>query len=198
MRYTRDVPPPTLTERRIPTPLGDMLAAVAHGADVHALCMLAFADSRRIDNERRELAEALGAAHHEDLPESPDPVLEQTERELAEYFDGARTTFTIPLHTPGTPFRQRVWNALRAIPHAETRSYRDIAAALGSPGAVRAVGAANGANRIAIVIPCHRVIASSGALHGYGGGLERKRWLLEHEAGDGATLFAEAGTRRLV
>lgn len=82
----------------------------------------------------------------------------------------------------GTPFQRGVWAALRAIPVGETRSYGDVARAVGAPAAVRAVGAANGANPVAIVVPCHRVIAASGALHGYGGGLERKAWLLAHEA----------------
>jgi AraC family transcriptional regulator of adaptative response/methylated-DNA-[protein]-cysteine methyltransferase len=108
-------------------------------------------------------------------------LLTQLERELAEYFAGTRTDFTLPLHAPGTAFEERVWRALLDIPFGETRSYEDIARAVGSPKAVRAVGRANGLNRIAIVIPCHRVVNKSGELGGYGGGLWRKRRLLHLE-----------------
>ncbi|GJQ29355.1 MAG: hypothetical protein HBSAPP03_12390 [Phycisphaerae bacterium] len=111
--------------------------------------------------------------------------------QLAEYFSGTRRAFDIPLDPAGTAFQRRVWDALQAIPAGETRSYADVAREIGSPSAVRAVGAANGANPIAIVIPCHRVIASDGSLHGYGGGLERKRWLLGFEgAAHRTSLFA--------
>jgi methylated-DNA-[protein]-cysteine S-methyltransferase len=102
--------------------------------------------------------------------------------QLAEYFAGRRRDFDLPLAPAGTPFQQRVWQALRAIPYGRTESYGALAARLGQPGAGRAVGLANGQNPIAIVIPCHRVIGAGGALTGYGGGLERKRWLLALEA----------------
>jgi methylated-DNA-[protein]-cysteine S-methyltransferase len=98
------------------------------------------------------------------------------------YFAGEVTALdALPVDPAGTEFQRRVWAALRMIPAGETRSYAAVASAIGAPRAVRAVGAANGANPVAIAIPCHRVIASDGALHGYGGGLERKRWLLAHE-----------------
>lgn len=103
-------------------------------------------------------------------------------QELEEYFAGERTRFTLALNPAGTAFRRQVWEALRAVPYGTTASYRDIAERIGNPKAVRAVGLANGANPIPIVIPCHRVIGADGSLTGYSGGLDRKRWLLRHEA----------------
>ena len=105
-------------------------------------------------------------------------------RQLDEYFAGARRAFDVPLDPAGTDFQKKVWNALLEIPYGETRSYGDIAARVGRPGAARAVGGANGANRICIVIPCHRVIATDGGLGGYSSGLERKRALLALERGE--------------
>ncbi len=101
--------------------------------------------------------------------------------QLREYFAGSRTQFDLPLAPAGTAFQLDAWTALRAIPYGETRSYTEQAAALGRPRAVRAVGSANGRNPIAIVVPCHRVVGSRGGLTGYGGGVDRKRWLLAHE-----------------
>ena len=109
------------------------------------------------------------------------PALESGARELGEYFEGSRRSFSVPLDPRGTPFQQAVWQALLAIPYGETRSYGAIARAVTRPGASRAVGLANGANPLPLVIPCHRVIESSGRLGGYGGGLEAKRWLLGFE-----------------
>jgi methylated-DNA-[protein]-cysteine S-methyltransferase len=103
--------------------------------------------------------------------------------QLRSYFAGELREFDLPLDTRGTPFQRRVWAALRDIPYGSTISYAELAAAVGKPGAARAVGAANGRNPIAVVIPCHRVIGGSGALTGYGGGLGRKRLLLELEGG---------------
>ncbi len=111
------------------------------------------------------------------------PVLEQARRELDEYFEGRRREFSLALDPRGTPFQLAVWSELRTIPFGETRSYGDVARALGKPGAQRAVGLANGANPLPLVIPCHRVIESSGRLGGYGGGLETKRRLLASEQG---------------
>jgi methylated-DNA-[protein]-cysteine S-methyltransferase len=111
-----------------------------------------------------------------------DPVLAAAARQLEDYFAGRRVTFELPLRPRGTAFQRAVWDALRAIPPGETRSYGEIARAVGKPAAVRAVGAANGRNPLAIVVPCHRVIGAGGTLTGYAGGLEAKRWLLEHEA----------------
>lgn len=111
------------------------------------------------------------------------PILIETARQLAAYFAGISTTFTVPLDFRGSDFQRSVWAALLAIPHGETRSYGEIARAIGRPGAARAVGAANGRNPISIIAPCHRVIGGSGGLTGFAGGLEAKRWLLDHEAG---------------
>jgi len=108
---------------------------------------------------------------------------------LQAYFSGAAMDIDVPLDPAGTDFQRQVWSALRSIPYGATCSYRELAGAIGRPRAVRAVGAANGANPIPIVIPCHRVIGADGSLTGYGGGLGRKRWLLELEA----RVLAEAG-----
>lgn len=105
------------------------------------------------------------------------PVVTQ----LGEYFAGHRVDFDLPLVPAGTPFQQKVWMALRDIPYGRTMSYGEIALELGQPTASRAVGLANGRNPLAVIVPCHRVIGSNGSLTGFGGGLERKRWLLDHE-----------------
>ncbi|MDZ7877954.1 MAG: methylated-DNA--[protein]-cysteine S-methyltransferase [Saprospiraceae bacterium] len=101
--------------------------------------------------------------------------------QLTEYFKGTRTVFDVPFDLEGTPFQQRVWRALLTVPFGKTRSYMDISRALGDAKAIRAVGTANGSNKIAIIIPCHRVIGSDGSLTGYAGGLYRKKWLLDFE-----------------
>jgi methylated-DNA-[protein]-cysteine S-methyltransferase len=110
-----------------------------------------------------------------------DPVLMQAARELREYFAGERREFSVPLDFTGTEFQNKVWHALRSIPFGETRSYGELAAQIGAPKASRAVGAANGRNPIPIILPCHRVIGSSGSLTGFGGGLPMKKQLLAHE-----------------
>lgn len=109
------------------------------------------------------------------------PTVERAARELAEYFRGERTAFELPLAAKGTAWEARVWGALVEIPYGETASYADVARRTGNPKGTRAVGRANGRNPIAIVVPCHRVVGADGTLVGYGGGLPRKTWLLEHE-----------------
>jgi methylated-DNA-[protein]-cysteine S-methyltransferase len=116
------------------------------------------------------------------------PVFDETRRQLRAYFDGALTRFDLPLHFVGTPFQQRVWRALQDIPHGTTITYGQLADRIGSPAASRAVGLANGRNPVGIVVPCHRVVGSNGSLTGYGGGLERKRHLLDFERGALAML----------
>ena len=120
------------------------------------------------------------------------PVLAETGRQLDEYFDGRRKEFALPLDMAGTAFQRKVWNALLTIPFGETRSYKDVARQIGTPDAVRAVGAANGRNPVSIVTPCHRVVGSTGRLTGFAGGLDVKARLLELErSGDRPHNFLE-------
>jgi methylated-DNA-[protein]-cysteine S-methyltransferase len=110
-------------------------------------------------------------------------------RQLEEYFAGARTDFDVPLDLEGTAFQRRVWAALREVPYGQTWSYGQLAAHIGSPGASRAVGLANGRNPVAVIVPCHRVVGANGRLTGYGGGLERKQQLLDLERGSAGRLL---------
>ena len=157
----------------VPTPIGAMLAGVQEGA----LVFLEFTNNERL---ARQFG-ALRARFRGRLLAGSDILLDQTARELAEYFAGERRSFSLPLRYPGTPFEERVWRALLDLRHGQTCSYEELAIRTSTKGAVRAVGSANGRNRIAIVIPCHRVVNKSGGLGGYGGGLWRKRFLLELE-----------------
>ena len=153
---------------RVSSPLGEIVVTVRSGA----LCALRFSDRPAGDGGPR-----FGQAPHE-TARDPGGVVSA----LRAYFAGRLDALEgIPVDPKGTPFQLAVWRALRAIPPGRVRSYRELALAIGAPKAVRAVGAANGANPISIVVPCHRVIGSDGRLVGYGGGLERKRWLLRHE-----------------
>lgn len=136
----------------------------------------------------------LYVADHERAPR-PEPTwvpdegrLDEARRQLEEYFSGTRTEFDLEVRPEGAPFEQAVWSALREIPYGETTSYGEIARRIGKPEAARAVGAANGRNPVSIVIPCHRVIGSDGRLTGYGWGVDRKSWLLDHEQGRQALL----------
>lgn len=158
---------------RFTTPLGPMFAA----ATDEGLCLLEFTDRRMLETEFRDLQRLLGAR----IIAGENRHTRQTVQEIGDYFAGTRTTFGVALHTPGSAFRQAVWSALMTIPCGETASYAEQALCIGRPEAVRAVASANGHNRVSIIIPCHRVIGKDGALTGYGGGLERKRWLLAHE-----------------
>ncbi len=109
-------------------------------------------------------------------------IIEKTKQELSDYFTGQLKIFSVPFVLEGTEFQKKVWNCLIDIPFAQTRCYQEIALRINNPTAVRAVGRTNGLNPIAIIVPCHRVIGKNGSLTGYAGGLERKRWLLEHES----------------
>jgi len=166
-----------LISRRLPTPLGEMLAV----ASPQGLCLLEFVGQKGVE---RELAQVL-AARGGVLEEGDSALLRQTGTELAEYFAGRRQAFGVPLDMVGTPFQREAWHALVAIPYGQTRSYAEQARAIGRPTATRAIAAANGQNKISIVVPCHRVIGSDGSLTGFGGGLPRKRALLELESGGG-------------
>lgn len=158
---------------RIPTPLGPMLVA----ATDDAVCLLEFTDRRGLPGQVKRVADRLGLVF---APGATD-LTRTVARQLAEYFNGARRSFDVPIEAAGTDFQREVWRTLAEIPFGETRAYSDIAAALGRPSAVRAVGAANGANALAIVVPCHRVVGADGTLSGYGGGVWRKRRLLDLE-----------------
>ncbi|MEO0333542.1 MAG: methylated-DNA--[protein]-cysteine S-methyltransferase, partial [Bacteroidota bacterium] len=158
---------------RITTPLGPMLV----GATSRGACLLEFTDRKMLETELRDLQRLLNTR----IIIGENQHITQVRSELAEYFRGARQQFDITLDTPGTDFQQMVWRLLRQIPFGSTRSYQQQAEEIGRPQAIRAVASANGHNRISIVVPCHRVIGKDGSLTGYGGGLERKRWLLAFE-----------------
>ncbi|GIK84598.1 MAG: methylated-DNA--protein-cysteine methyltransferase [Betaproteobacteria bacterium] len=154
----------SMWHRTIASPVGPLRAST----DGRALVALAF-DGAPVDGGTAPPAPAAA-------------VLDRAASQLAEWFAGARTTFELPLAPRGTPFQRAVWDALLAIPYGTTASYADVARRVGRPAATRAVGAANGRNPIAIVVPCHRVIGADGTLGGYAGGLARKQALLAHEA----------------
>ena len=147
------------------------------GATEEGICLLEFADRRMPETQLVRLLRLLDA---EILPRQSDHV-SNLRAQLSEYFDRSRRSFDVPLVIPGTPFQQRAWEGLRTIPYGETHSYQQQAEAIGRPTAVRAVARANGDNRVAILIPCHRVIGKNGRLTGYGGGLWRKEYLLHLE-----------------
>jgi len=168
----------------IASPVGSLMLV----SDGSALTALLFADEHgaRLEDALRASGNIVASDEAVPLPEA--------RRELAEYFAGRRRVFAIPLALRGTPFQKRVWEALRRIPYGATTSYREIARAVGSPAAMRAVGAANGSNRLAIVVPCHRVIGADGTLTGYGGGLARKHALLDLEAAGGRAARTRSAT----
>jgi len=164
---------PVVCIDRVPTPLGPMVV----GATDEHLCLLEFGERRmlatQLERLRRRLACTMVAGRNK--------IVDCVSDELEAYFSGRLQDFSVPLIDPGTDFQRNVWQELRAIPYGTTASYRDIAERMGRPTAVRAVARANGDNRLAIIIPCHRVIGSDGSLTGYGGGLWRKKRLLEIE-----------------
>ena len=166
-------PTTTCFSQRIQTPLGPMFAV----ATARGLALLEFADRPMLPTQLRRVERICRAT----VADGEHEYLEQTRRELSEYFLGQRETFTVPLLIDGSPFQTAVWYQLRTIPFGHTTSYDAIARAINLPGGARAVGRANGDNRIAVIVPCHRVINADGSLSGYGGGKRRKRWLLAHE-----------------
>ncbi|RCW84280.1 methylated-DNA--[protein]-cysteine S-methyltransferase [Phyllobacterium bourgognense] len=163
----------TLVRKSIQTPLGRMIAM----AGDEGLSLLEFDDRPALPVEVKELEKRYGYS----IEPGHNAVLEQIEAELADYFAGSLTGFETPLVLPGMAFQRQIWSTLQAIPYGETRTYGGIARDIGKPGSSRAVGAANGQNRVAIVVPCHRVIGADGSLTGYGGGQRRKRFLLDLE-----------------
>jgi AraC family transcriptional regulator of adaptative response/methylated-DNA-[protein]-cysteine methyltransferase len=181
IRRSHGVPPSEAGGRRIlmatrlQTPLGAMIAC----ADDDALCLLEFADRRMLETQFERIRKRLGAI----LILGDNRVTASVAGELDAYFNGRLREFKTRLDVSGTSFQESVWNALREIPYGTTASYEDVARVIGRPEAVRAVARANGDNRIAIIVPCHRVIGKDGSLTGYGGGLWRKRRLLDIESG---------------
>jgi AraC family transcriptional regulator of adaptative response/methylated-DNA-[protein]-cysteine methyltransferase len=159
----------------IPSPVGPLIA----GANDQGLCLLEFTDRRMLETQLETLRRRVGPV----LLPGRSRWLDALRTQLGEYFAGQRRDFDLPLVIRGTPFQERVWRALLTIPFGETWSYRELAERVGQPGASRAVGTANGMNRIAIVIPCHRVVNADGKLGGYGGGVWRKQVLLDLERG---------------
>lgn len=161
-----------VTFTRIPTPIGELVLAASDSG----LTGVHFTTSRHgpppVDDADWVEDDGRGPASG---------LLARARQQLEEYFAGTRTTFDLPLNAAGTAFQRRVWDALRAIPYGVTLSYSALARRLGDLGATRAVGAANARNPIPIIVPCHRVVGANGTLTGFGGGLDRKRWLLEHE-----------------
>ena len=168
----RNTPPETLTLDRVATPVGEVLLVTDGEGAVRALDFAGYEDRMR-----RLLRRHWGEV---ELVEGRAPAAVRSAVEA--WFGGDLTAFDgLKVRTNGTDFQRAVWAALRTIPAGETRTYGQLAAAIGSPKAVRAAGLANGQNPIAVIVPCHRVIGASGALTGYAGGLERKQWLLTHE-----------------
>ncbi len=167
-----------VTTTMIESPVGPLLA----GATDDGVCLLEFTDRRALEAQlstvKKRIGEAVVPGRH--------PLLDRLREELERYFAGKLRRFAVPLTYPGTEFQRRVWDALLKIPYGATCSYEDVAKAIGDRAAVRAVGRANGQNRIAIVIPCHRVVNKDGKLGGYGGGLWRKQLLLDLERGQGS------------
>jgi AraC family transcriptional regulator of adaptative response/methylated-DNA-[protein]-cysteine methyltransferase len=158
------------------------------GATNDGLCLLEFTDRRMLEAQLATLRRRVGAV----LLPGRNRWLEALKLQLSEYFAGQRRDFELPLVIRGTPFQQQVWQALLTIPYGETWSYQQLATRIGRPGATRAVGTANGMNRIAIVIPCHRVVNADGRLGGYGGGVWRKQALLDLERGQRSIALPEA------
>lgn len=164
---------------RLTTPLGPMFVC----ATENGVCLLEFVDRRMLESEFKDLQKRLNAT----IIAGENEHIKQAKKEIAEYFEGKRKTFNVKLETPGTDFQNLVWHYLQKIEYGNTSTYQQQAEKINNPKAVRAVASANGFNRISIIIPCHRVIGKDGKLTGYGGGLERKKWLLEHEQKNACT-----------
>ena len=158
---------------RLTTPLGPMFIC----ATDNGVCLLEFVDREKLETEFEDLQKRLKAQ----IIVGENKHIKQAKKELKEYFNGQRKTFDVALQTPGTEFQNLVWESLQKIPFGSTTTYQQQSIDIEKPKAIRAMASANGCNRIAIVIPCHRVIGKNGHLTGYAGGLERKRWLIEHE-----------------
>lgn len=172
----------------IDSPLGGLVAA----AHTEGIVLLEFAERARLRKQLATLRRHFRSEAVLQADTRPDAMLDALRTQLAEYFDGRRRVFTLPLVFPGTAFQQRVWQALLQIPYGETRSYQHLAQQLGDAAACRAVGTSNGLNRLAILVPCHRVVNKGGTLGGYAGALWRKQRLLALES---SASFALDGSR---
>ncbi len=168
----------TVTVRRIETPIGPMTIAATDSA----LVLADFSERPMMAAQQATVRRRFGP-----MDDGDSRLLDAAERQLHDYFAGARREFDLPIDAPGSPFQERVWAELRRIPYGQTISYRELSERTDAGAAWRAVGRANGSNRLAVIIPCHRVIATGGGLGGYGGGLEAKRFLLDLEAGAAAS-----------
>ncbi len=168
-----DYPYVSLSAYELDTPLGQMLAI----ADEEALYLLEFADKTDLAHRVERLLFQTKAA----IIPGTNQLITSLKAELQAYFNGSLQHFKTPVHLLGSPFQKLVWKGLMGIPYSQTRSYLEQAQAIGQQTAYRAVANANGANQIAIVIPCHRIINSNGNWGGYGGGITRKKWLIDHE-----------------
>jgi AraC family transcriptional regulator of adaptative response/methylated-DNA-[protein]-cysteine methyltransferase len=162
-----------VTLRDVDTPIGRMTIGVTESAVV--LCD--FSERPMMAAQLASVRRRIGPTGYGDAP-----LLDDVEEQLREYFAGRRDDFDLPIDMPGSAFQERVWAELRRIPYGETISYRDLAARVDAGAAYRAIGRANGSNRLAVIVPCHRVVAAGGGLGGYGGGLAAKRLLLDVEA----------------
>ena len=158
---------------RLTTPIGPMFVC----ATENGVCLLEFVDRRMLESEFKDLQKRLNA----NIVAGENKHIKQAKEEIAEYFEGTRRAFDVKLETPGTDFQNLVWDHLQKIEYGRASTYQQQAEKINNPKAIRAVASANGFNRVSIIIPCHRVIGKDGKLTGYGGGLERKKWLLEHE-----------------
>ena len=164
----------TIIIERFSTPLGAMFACATN----EGICLLEFTNRRMLEAEFKDLRKRLKAV----IVPGENQHIRCLKKEMQAYFSGQLRHFSVPLVTPGTDFQNKVWKSLQKVPYGKTKSYLEQAQAMGNEKAVRAVARANGMNRIAIVIPCHRIIGSDGSLTGYAGGLPRKKWLLEFES----------------
>ncbi|HUH17080.1 MAG TPA: methylated-DNA--[protein]-cysteine S-methyltransferase [Methylomirabilota bacterium] len=163
-----------VTQREIDTPIGSMTI----GATGSTVVLADFTARAMMPAQLAAVRRRIGPTSYGDSP-----LLDRVEAQLGEFFAGARRGFDLPLEMPGSAFQERVWSELARIPYGRTISYRELAERVGTPAASRAVGRANGSNRLAVIVPCHRVIAANGGLGGYGGGLPAKRLLLDLESG---------------
>lgn len=164
---------------RLTTPLGPMFVC----ATEKGICLLEFVDRRMLESEFKDLQKRLDAQ----IVAGENAHIKKAKIELIEYFEGNRKIFEVELESPGTDFQNSVWSCLKEIEYGTTTTYQEQALKINNPKAVRAVAAANGYNRISIIIPCHRVIGKDGKMTGYGGGIERKKWLIEHEQRNAGT-----------